>query len=158
MAWLKKKLRGGDETLVFIIEVRLTQCDLLSAQIEECDTRIAHFAETERYKKRKDSLCCFRGIATLSAMTLIVEIGDIRRFSHPERLTSYAGLSIKEYSSGGKEKKFGDHEGWQWVYSPLLRVEACQRLSVGYRSRQRSEGTPSWSGGGDHCDSRQVWT
>ena len=145
LAWLKKKLRGGDETLVFIIEVRLTQCDLLSAQIEECDTRIAHFAETERYKKRKDSLCCFRGIATLSAMTLIVEIGDIRRFSHPERLTSYAGLSIKEYSSGGKEKKFGITKAGNG-YIRTVAVEACQRLSVGYRvgkdlkARRRGQG------------------
>ena len=78
-------------------------------------------------------------------MTLIVEIGDIRRFSHPERLTSYAGLSIKEYSSGGKEKKFGITKAGNG-YIRTVAVEACQRLSVGYRvgkdlkARRRGQG------------------
>ena len=136
LAWLKKKLATCDKTLVFTIEVRLAQCELLLGQVEECDTRIARFAETERYKKRKDALCCLRGIATLSAMTLISEIGDVRRFAHPAALTSYAGLGIREYSSGGREKKFGITKMGN-RYIRTVAVKACQRLSVGYRVSKR---------------------
>ena len=136
LAWLKKKLASCSETLVFTIETRLEQCELLSSQIKICDERIAMFAESERYKKSKDVLCCFRGIATLSAMTLITEIGDVRRFAHPAGLTSYAGLDIKEYSSGGKEKKYGiTKDGNRHIRT--VAVEACQRLSVGYRVSKR---------------------
>ena len=39
-------------------------------------------------------------------MILITELGDIRRFSHPKKLTSYAGLDIREYSSGGQQRKY----------------------------------------------------
>ena len=70
-------------------------------------TEIEHLSEKEEYKEKVDALVCFRGIKTESAMTLITEIGDVTRFNHPEKLTSYAGLDIAEYSSGGKEKKYG---------------------------------------------------
>ena len=134
--WLKKLLLSCDETLAIMIRMRLEHCEFLTAQIEECDARIVDFAETERYKNSKDALCCLRGIATLSAMTLITEIGDVRRFAHPAGLTSYAGLDIKEHSSGGKEKKYGiTKDGNRYIRT--VAVEACQRLSVGYRVSKR---------------------
>jgi transposase len=40
-------------------------------------------------------------------MTIISELGDNRRFAHPKQLTSYVGLDVAEYSSGGKEHKKG---------------------------------------------------
>lgn len=40
-------------------------------------------------------------------MTIITELGDINRFPHPRKVVSYLGLDIVEYSSGGKENKFG---------------------------------------------------
>ena len=136
LAWLKKKLASCGGTLAFTIGLRLEQCDLLTAQIKECETKIDNFAETERYKALKDALCCVRGIATLSAMTLITEIGDVNRFAHPAGLTSYAGLDIKEHSSGGKEKKFGiSKDGNRNIRT--IAVEACQRLSVAYRVSKR---------------------
>ena len=39
-------------------------------------------------------------------MTLITELGDIKRFPHPSKTVGYVGLSIIESSSSGKEKKF----------------------------------------------------
>ncbi|NOT77836.1 MAG: IS110 family transposase [Bacteriovoracaceae bacterium] len=46
----------------------------------------------------------------MTAMTLITEIGDIKRFKHPKQLTSYCGLDIAEYSSGGKRKKIWNNK------------------------------------------------
>ena len=40
-------------------------------------------------------------------MLLILEIGDPKRFPHPKKLVSFAGLDIAEYSSGGREFRFG---------------------------------------------------
>ena len=61
----------------------------------------------------------------MSALSLLVEIGDIRRFNHPRKLTSYAGMDIREYSSGGKEKKFGiTTMGNRRIRT--IAVEACQ--------------------------------
>ena len=97
---------------------------------------IEELANSEKYKKKKDALCCFRGVATTTAMTLITEIGDINRFSHPSKLTSYAGLDIREYSSGGREKKFGITKlGNSKIRTAA--VESCQKSSLEYRISKR---------------------
>jgi transposase len=75
-------------------------------------------------------LCTFRGIDTLSAMTLVCEIGDIRRFAHPRQLTSYVGLDVAEYSSGGKQRKKGITKTGNWHIRTTL-TESCQ---IAYRS------------------------
>ena len=45
-------------------------------------------------------LTSFRGIATLTALSLPAEIGDFRRFGTARELMSYLGLCPSEYSSG----------------------------------------------------------
>lgn len=85
------------------IEYILKQCN----QIQSIEKKINLYSEDHDYKKQHDALICLRGIKTISAMALIVELGDITRFKHPNQIASYLGLSIREYSSGGKENKFG---------------------------------------------------
>jgi transposase len=108
-------------------EILLRQLEKLTEGIAEYDKAIEELAETEKYKKKKDALNCFRGIGTLTAMTLITEIGDVRRFKHPRQLTSYCGMDISEYSSGGKEKKFGITKMGNWRIRTAV-IESCQRL------------------------------
>jgi transposase len=47
------------------------------------------------------------GISTLTAMTLLVEIGDISRFKNLDKLASYAGLTPDTRSSGEEEHIIG---------------------------------------------------
>ena len=46
------------------------------------------------------SLQALRGVATLSAITLMAEIGDFRRFANPRQLMAWLGLVPREHSSG----------------------------------------------------------
>lgn len=48
-----------------------------------------------------------RGIQTLTAMTLISEMIDLRRFAHPRELMAFVGLVPSERSSGGRERRGG---------------------------------------------------
>jgi transposase len=43
-----------------------------------------------------------RGVALLSAVTLLAEIGDFGRFTSPRHLMAWLGLVPKEHSSGRK--------------------------------------------------------
>ena len=43
-----------------------------------------------------------RGIAAISAITLVAEIGDFKRFANPRQLMAYLGLTPCECSSGAK--------------------------------------------------------
>jgi transposase len=95
------------------------------SDIEIYDKKIIEIAETERYRERCRTLSAFKGFKTLSSMTLIAEFGDIRRFSHPSKLVSYAGMGISEYSSGGKERKFGMTKMGNRHIRTVL-IEACQ--------------------------------
>ncbi|MAE59034.1 MAG: hypothetical protein CME69_09150 [Halobacteriovorax sp.] len=109
-------------------EILLRQLEKIDEGIAEYEKEIEKLSETERYKKKKDALNCFRGISTLTAMTFITEIGDIRRFKHPKQLTSYSGLDVSEYSSGGKEKKFGITKmGNKRIRTSA--IESCQILN-----------------------------
>ena len=48
---------------------------------------------------------CLRGIDTLSAVGLAVEVGDFARFEHPRLLASYLGLVPSEHSSGESRRQ-----------------------------------------------------
>lgn len=134
--WLTCKINKMEGPLRKIFEVLLYQMDKLNEGIDEYDREIERISEQKRYKKEKDALVCFRGIGTLSAMTLITEIGDIRRFSHPKKLTSYAGLDVIEYSSGGKERKYGITKmGNKRIRTTM--VESCQNVSNASRLSKR---------------------
>lgn len=46
------------------------------------------------------ALQALRGVALLSAITLMAEIGDFRRFANPRELMAWLGLVPREHSSG----------------------------------------------------------
>ena len=50
-------------------------------------------------------LRCLRGIDTLSAVGLAVEVGNFHRFEHPKLLGSYLGLVPSEHSSGETRRR-----------------------------------------------------
>jgi len=52
-------------------------------------------------------LCVLRGIDTLSAMTILSELGDLRRFASARQLMAAVGLVPSEYSTGDKTRRLG---------------------------------------------------
>jgi len=132
IAWLKKRAKTLNRPICQLtLELLLSQYTALCESIEKLDATISRIVEeNERYRKHCGALCAFRGIDTLSAMTIISEIGDIRRFAHPRQLTSYVGLDVAEYSSGGKQRKKGITKTGNWHIRTTL-TEACQ---IAYRS------------------------
>jgi transposase len=145
LMWLNGQIDKQSEITKRIFERLLYHLIQFDEEIKSFDALIEELSCTERYKQKSQSLACFKGIDTLSAMTLISEIGDIRRFAHPKKLVSYSGMDIIEYSSGGKEKKFGITKmGNRKIRTTL--VEACQTITrgttVGKILRKRRKGIP----------------
>ena len=124
-AWINGKIKTMEPEARINIELLLNQQKILSDTIENYNEEILKIAQLEKFKEKTEVLCCFKGIDTLSAMSLIVEIGDIKRFPSPRNLTSYVGMDIAESSSAGKENKFNITK----MGNPRIRtiaVEACQ--------------------------------
>jgi len=126
MQWLEKKVNSVNESSAKIsFKILLKQLRDTQDNIATYDSEIEHLANAQKYAAKVTALNCFRGIDTASALSLITELGDINRFSHPTKLASYAGLDIIEYSSGSKEKKFKiTGNGNKFLRTTV--IEACQ--------------------------------
>lgn len=94
---------SGEDAVVFgeylaLLDYKLSRREELDRQIEELALGPAYRAAVERLR-------CFRGLDTHSAMVLITEIGDFRRFASPRQLMAYVGLVPSEHSSGERERR-----------------------------------------------------
>jgi transposase len=58
-----------------------------------------------RMRSLVGALATLRGIDFLASVTLVAEIGDFCRFSHPSELMSYLGLVPSEYSTGESQRR-----------------------------------------------------
>jgi transposase len=97
--------------------------------------QIEALAKTPRYEPLVQALTCYKGIKNLFALTMITEIGDVKRFPHPRQLVSWIGMDIREYSSGGKHNRFGITKHGNRCLRTAF-IEANQR---GYRTARISK-------------------
>jgi transposase len=79
--------------------------DHLEARLIELDTRLAEIAETAPYREPVGWLRCFRGIDTLTAILILAELHDFRRFHSARALMAYLGLVPGENSTGEKQRR-----------------------------------------------------
>jgi transposase len=98
---------------------------LLDGYSEEIQKQNLQLSEKAKQDKRAEWLMTIPGIGECSAMMLLAEIGDIRRFQDKEALCSYAGLVPRVRESAGKAARGGiTRQGSPWMRWIL--VEAAQ--------------------------------
>jgi transposase len=88
-----------------VVEDYVLAIDYLEARLIELDARLREIAETDPYREPVAWLRCFRGIDTLTAMLILAELHDFRRFQSPRALMAYLGLVPGENSSGEKQRR-----------------------------------------------------
>ena len=126
LRWLTARLGELQNPLAKLnLETLLGRLRLLEEQIHSHDETLRTLALDPKIRPQVQALSCYRRLDILSALTLVTEIGDIRRFGHPRRLTSYAGMDLIEHSSGGKERKSSmSRMGNRHIRTAV--IEACQ--------------------------------
>lgn len=158
-AWLWSELKAlKSESLKLDLEMQLLYVSQQEESIQRVDSEIRKISETGLYKEKVAALRSFRGIETLAAMTFITELGDVNRFSHPKQITSYVGMDLIEYSSGGKSRRYGLSK----MGNRRLRtraIEVCQtashRPNISRPLRLRREGVdPKVVAVADRCMKR----
>ena len=128
--WLARTIEGLSGSLKVNLELLLRQLKGCNQILAEYGQQVEVLASTPRYQTVVQSLTCYKGIKNIFALTMITEIGDVKRFAHPRQLVSWIGMDIREYSSGGKYKRFGiTKHGNRYIRTAF--VEANQR---GYRT------------------------
>jgi len=128
-----------------VIEDYLLAIDHLEARLIEFDARLSETAEADPYRERVGWLRCFRGIDTLTAMLILAELHDFRRFEHPRALMAYLGLVPGEDSSGEKHRRGRITRTGNTLVRRLL-VETSwhyqHRAGVGKTLARRRKGQP----------------
>jgi transposase len=94
-----------------------------------------------------NALQALRGVAMVSAATLVAELGDVTRFTNPRQLMAYLGLVPSEHSSGKTRRQGGITKAGNGAARRML-IEAAwsyrfpARISRELLSRQESLGKP----------------
>ena len=98
-AWVRRQ-RLADPLAQSALEHMLAHLDALDAQIAVLDHQLDKIAQREPWSDPVRWLSCFRGITRLTALALLAELGDFRRFGTARELMGFLGLTPSEYSSG----------------------------------------------------------
>ena len=81
----------------------LAEIKRIQTGLKYVESKIRKLAESQYYKKQVALLTSIPGIGVLSAMTILTEIGDIRRFKNLDQLCAFIGLMPNTSGSGEKE-------------------------------------------------------
>jgi len=100
-------------------------CRLIDGYTQEIEEQTQQLSVAARNDARARWLTTIPGIGVYSAMLLLAEIGDIRRFADKQALCSYAGLVPRVRESAGKQARGGiTRTGSPWLR--WIMVEAAQ--------------------------------
>ena len=121
-----------------ILDEYLLTYQNLSDKLERMDKRIEELASLEEYKEAVKKLCCFIGVRTHTALSVLVEVGDFKRFASAKNFASYLGLVPGENSSGENQTRLGITKAGN-SHIRLLLTEASQcyaRGQIGFKSKE----------------------
>lgn len=96
--------RSADQT---VFEDYLLAVSQVEARLEALDQEMTRLSGAEPYATPVAALRCFRGIDTVTAMSLVAELHEPRRFTSARQLMAYLGLVPRESSSGDRRRRGG---------------------------------------------------
>ena len=125
----------------------LHEVDHMAARVkrlEQAITEAVKLAAPEVQEVVK-GLQALRGIAEISAVTIVAELGQISRFHTARQLMGYSGVVPSEDSSGERKKRGGITKTGN-AHLRCIVVEAAwnyrHRPAIGPKLRKRQEGVP----------------
>lgn len=80
--------------------VLVEEYEYLNQSVEQQTRLLKELAASEHYAEQVRLLRTIPGIGPISAISLLLELGDISRFARAEQLAAYVGLTPAQYSSG----------------------------------------------------------
>ena len=129
-----------------ILDDHLLGLEQIHGRLAAFDEKIEALSHEAPYAEPVAWLRCFRGIDTLTALSIVSELHDWRRFPSARALMAYLGLVPSEHSSGSKERRGALTKTGNSRVRRLL-VEAAwhyrHRPAIGSRLRRRREGQPA---------------
>ena len=137
--WLKA-IEFDNTSLKTVFDGYTLALELANEQLSRMTQAIEEIAITSRLQKPVAALMTLRGVQTVTAMTILSEIGDMRRFGKARDFMAAIGLVPSEYSSGnsvrrGSVTKTGNmhvrrilvESAWHYRHRPVASVRIKAR-------------------------------
>lgn len=141
--WLRKQeFEDPHEERVY--REYMAQVDFQRGRLAGIEMEVNALAQQEPWKPWVERLRCMRGIGVVTAMTLLVELFDFRRF-RPQKLAAFVGLVPTIHASGEKEHRGSiTHAGNAHVRTVLVEAAWHSRHKPQLLSaiRRRAPGQP----------------
>lgn len=123
-----------------VLDQYLLAIEQVEQRLQTLEQRIAVLAEQPRYSQAVGALRCFRGVDTVTAMSLVAELHSFMRFESARGLMAFLGLVPSEHSSGSRKQrgaitKAGNghvrrlliEAAWHYRHRPSVRSLAARR-------------------------------
>jgi transposase len=143
MKWLRTlKFDHPADTLVF--NDYLLAIEHLEERLKGLESALEAAAQEDPYRERVAALRCFQGIDTVTAITVVAELHDFRRFQSPRELMGFLGLVPSEHSSSdsrrlGSITKAGNSHARRVLIESSWHYRHPPRLGVNLRKRREGQ-------------------
>jgi transposase len=147
ITWLRT-IKFTEPVLTNVFDNYFNEMIYCIGRLENLDKEVELLANSQEYKEVVGLLCCFHGIDTLTAITILTEIFEFGRFESPRHLMSYLGLTPSEDSSGDKQKKGSITKTGNKRVRRLLNEASWHyrhRYAPSKALKRRRKGQPRWA-------------
>jgi transposase len=109
LTWVRREVHFEAPAQQAVLTDYLAEVDHVRERIKQLERAIDAAVEVVPASMRTviDALQALRGIAKVSAVTIVAEVGQLSRFARPRQLMGYSGAVSREDSSGGKIRRGG---------------------------------------------------
>jgi transposase len=123
----------------------LAACDGLVARKQALDERLSHIAREPELWPLVSRLRAFRGLDTLSALIIVLEVANFERFERAVQLGSWLGL-VPSRQQSGESDRHGSITKTGSKYARRILVEAAWHYTrpprIGRTLAERHDGLP----------------
>lgn len=104
MKWLEEEIDFSEHSTTQALHMMVRQASQQKVILLEVTQKLRELSKTERYARNIALLLTIPGIGFVSAITILVEIEQINRFSNTDQFAGYVGLVPNKHSSGEKDR------------------------------------------------------
>jgi len=135
MTWIKEQVHFDESASHATLLDYVREVDHMAERIERLERAITEAIEKAPPEMRAviAALQALRGVAMITAVTVVAEVGSLSRFQSPRQLMGYSGMVSREYSTGnhtqrGSITKTGNahlrrvivESAWAYQYRPWV--------------------------------------
>jgi transposase len=143
-AWSLRFEHAADQAVFDDYRLAIEQ---LEARLGQLDGQLQTAAASGPYAEKVGWLRCFRGIDTVTALSVVAELYGFERFTTARQLMAFLGLVPSESSTGDRQRRGSITKTGNSHVRRLL-IETTwhyrRRPAVGIKLRARRAGQPAW--------------